>query len=511
MAGDNIKINPLERALSEDINNLQAMQARRRAEMWGLLSSQRGIASSGLSIDTFAKPSTMGLDARPSADPTEILIGAGVLQQFSPTWPSAPGPLESAVRLGILREIKAVSLSGVPNAFDLVEARVVDVVTVSEMRDRFDVPTQTFIPTNFEKQIERQIEFQVVTDSGTVPIFSGDPWVPLYIFMLDGAGEITSMPTPLQWDCRPDLKDIVGDDQIREVASFEAGDAKVTSWALHSQDEGALQTRICGNFHGRIGDQKAWFRADDGFVPSPDNLVTGVGNTLEHFFLCPLKANGVSLFPVTMGSALESTTRGVLMRSGVPGGVAGPDNSGVLTWDPVGPYANFNPVGSHRAVYCGSAYVGQSGLPSDGYVPFSQSSGGRCYIRAVRTGTPPATVKVGFRISGALAAPEDVDVFLAGIVPNGARTAMLQVALYSTGGTGFTQYNFQRLGKTDAWGPFGQLTAGIGPADVHSVEVPVHESTLDGPLAAMSWQLHLQPSGGTPTLSVEIDLMGWSF
>lgn len=46
--------------------------------------------------------------------------------------------------------------------------------------------------------------------------------------------------------------------------------------------------------------------------------------------------------------------------------------------------------------------------------------------------------------------------------------------------------------------------------DKFQFEVPVHESSSLGLLAAQNWDLQLQSFGG-PTVGVQIDVVGWTY
>lgn len=516
MAGDRIQINALERALSEDINDLQSMQARVLNDFLSSLSSVRSISNSGGSDDTQPQSFTMGLDIRTNT--TSMFIGPGVLSQLSATWPAAPGPLESSQRLGIQRGTVTVPLPGTPSVVALLEAQVVDVTTVSSTRDVFDVPTQTFIPTLLVKQNERQIQYQIVTDAN-VPAFSGNPWVPLYAFETDISGEVTVLPGIIFLDCRNDLKDIMGDSELRFTPDIASSGTVVSSWAMHSENEGAGNSLLGGNYLARNGPWKGWLKSLQGIEPTNDALVTNNGNEIQHIYLCPLISQGITVFPVFQsGFAPASASKGLLTRSLQAPAAVGPDNSGIITYDSGDLFQNFDPIPSHRAMYCTTAFVGQGSMAASGYEPFSQSSGGKNLMRTERdvgVGVPNGLVNIGFRALTVLSAFDNVLFDLNGLVPPTARTVTVDVYIFTTGPIlSVVGYAFQMQGTTRDIGPRGQLSL-TGASGIvgnrFQYELPIKSDDDTAPYEAFLWQLAILNDNLDPLVACSIDVTGFSF
>ncbi len=504
MAGDRIQINPLERALSKDINDIQLLQTQMRNDVLGSLSALRGISASGGIFDTFAESSVMGFDMRASANPAEVLIGLGILNQVSFTWPAPPAANESAIRIGINRAVKAVPLPGTPNIFVMLECRVVDVITVSENRDIFDVPTQTFIPTLVTKQVERQVEFQFIEgDSSALPAYSGDPWVPLYAFNTDGSGELPVFPGLFAFDFRKQMQDQIQGSELREIPSFHVGDSEVFNWSCHSPDGGLVAGVIGGNFRGRNGNNQVWLRADSSITPGNDSLTTFPANGVEHLYLCPLISKGITIFPVVYTGGSDVSSKGILLASVVPGDVVGPDNQGVIAYDPGAAFKNFDAIAAHRAVYVTTAYVDQNAF---GYVPFTQSSGGRVLTRNIRTGSPNALISI---LNTGAVAPGTFPFDMGGIVPNGARTVILAVSVVNIGAE-VANYVLKRTGLSQDFGIGSVIDISFFGTTLYW-EVPVHESSADGVLDGMKWEVVTLDAGGTSLNGVAIDVVGWTF
>lgn len=514
MAGDKVVITKLERALSEDINNLQSMSSRQLNDLLALLGAVNTISNSGASVDSAPQSWTLGLDIRPNG--ANITISSGVLSQQSTTHPAAVEPLESAQRLGINRQDTSEAVTGTPNAINLLECRVIDVPTLSEVRDIFNVPTQTFVPTNIVKQVERQIEFQITGASTTqIPAFSGDPWVPLFAFILDGAGEVSSFPTSDFWDMRNGLNELLANIPNRSQTNALVPDAMVSSWALHSRKRltGTLsEYEVGGNFMARIGTHSTWLRSDQGLRPNDGTNVTTVQSTFEHLYLAPLTSNGVTVMPVHQRlTSSEGTTKGILLRSSTSPSASGPSNGSPLFFGLSTFYADFDSVPTHRAVHCGSAYLSPTGL-DDGYVPFTQSSGGRYFLRADRSaGVPPATSKLLDVVSSALGGDTAFPFSFLNVVPANARTAIIEMNIEHDATSSDTfSWNFRRTGETISFGPnFARRT---NPGNVTGVqwELPIHESTLDP--TAKTWELFIHTvSGPAPTITIRLDCVGWNF
>lgn len=507
MAGDRVVINSLERAVSNDINDLQAMAARRFADLVSQLCASRAIVASGGPVDTYVQSCTSGLEARAVGAFIEIL--PGILMQSSLTWPAAPGALESIMRIGMQRSTAVIPIPAVASTFMILEARVVDVTTVTATRDVFDVPTQTFIPTLLNKQIERQIEYQIVQGSTTqLPGFSGDPWVPLFGFITDGAGTVLTLPSAYFWDMRPDFKDLSGDLPARFTPDTDHPETVVECWALHSRTR-AAGFEVGGNYMARTWFGRAWLKADDGALPVADNGVTGLANTQEQLYLCPLSSNGVTIWPIAQIAGLGGTTRGAFVRSFILPGAEGPDNSGAITFDPAGLYGNFDVVPTKRAAYCGTVHVDGTAA---GYVAFTQSSGGKYLSRPIRTSGSPV-VNVANRALAALVGTETHALDLRGIAPACARTLVFEISIETSptgASTDAVLWFLRRNGEATQTWPSGRVDSGNTVIERVQIEVPCHESSLDTLLLAQYWELVIT-AVGSPNCALQIDCSGWSF
>jgi len=182
---DNIQINVRERPLSTDINNLQSMLGRTLLDVLQYAQSFRVIMQPTETMGT--NVILGGLQATPNG--SNISINAGALLQFSASLAPAPGTLDSSYRVGINRIATAVTMPapGV-ETFYLIEAQMVQVTTTSENRDVLNPVTGVFGATLVPKQIERQVQFQLLTGGADAPAPSGGNWVPIAIIRRPAGG-----------------------------------------------------------------------------------------------------------------------------------------------------------------------------------------------------------------------------------------------------------------------------------------------------------------------------------
>ena len=509
--------NSLERALSGDINDLQSLATRQLADVMQFLMAKRNTLLTGGAVDTQPRSVTGGLSIRSVGGGTQIELQVGFLGQFSTTWPAVPAALESAMRLGYNRSPLTLTLPGTPNQAVLLEAQVVDVVTLNTVRDVFDVPTQTFIPTAIDKRIERQIQTQFVEAAfPLLPGFSGNPWVPLFVFNTDGAGQTDLVTTGTNYDFRPDMQDILGGaDQVRGTYSPIQDEGVVAQASLNTSRPGAngdtatgLAT-VGGNFAGRIGDQEFRFRDQAAaVVPFSASGFVLANNTIAHVYLLPLVASGIETAPWNMSAAgIASLRKGVLHLSSVQPANGGRVNSATITPNAAA-FANFDAVPAGRAMYVGSVYGGTAA----GLRYMTQSGAGRALLGVANPGNPLFEV-VNFSFSPGAGGPIVVACNLEDIIPDGARLAILvinaswgsaagdvmEVAVrpgtVSTAAVG-------RLATIDVQPPAGGVAIGS-----MVVDVPVfYEGAVDNDDKQLEIELTI-PSAGNLTLTV--DCIGW--
>lgn len=209
---DNIVINTRERAVSDDINNLQDMQTRTLMEMFrfGLAQNQVGTSVSGTDVRAVVLG---GLTVAPNGG--DVTVQEGILMQDSLTLLPLPGLLDSRYRIG---RLGAPLAAPVPAAegFYLVEVKMVEVVSLSTTRDIFDPGTETFVPTPVDKQTEQVLEATVTFGSLTnAPSPTGGDLICIAIVHKDGGGLIDQVI-----DLRPLRDDVPSDTATRGQPTY---------------------------------------------------------------------------------------------------------------------------------------------------------------------------------------------------------------------------------------------------------------------------------------------------
>jgi len=506
---DAIVFNSLERALSSDINNLQAMATRQLADELQTLFAKRFRVLTGGSDDTLPRSVTGGLAIRTSGGGTQIDLLGGLLAQFNTTWPAVPGPLESAMRLGFNRSVLTTALSGTPNQGILLEARVVDVVTVNTVRDVFDVPTQTFIPTPVDKQTERQVEVQLVEVAlPATPGFSGGSWVPLWGFFSDGAG-LVDLSSGAPIDYRPDMQDVLaGSDQVSGSYSADIAEGVVTQASINTARPTASGdttfTNLGGDFSGRIGTQQYRLRSQGAnVVPLAASGFVPAAATIAHVYLLPLISAGIETAPWMSASA--SILKGVLHLSDVQPANGGRVNSAAITPN-VAAYPNHDPVPAGQAMYLGSVYQGVA----SGFRYMTQTGGGAAILSPSLTplnGVVSATASPGAGGS----AVEALD--LRGIVPDAAR--MVKVLLRGRWGAlvaGSLTVSIESALAAAGAGSVGAMIIEASAADQFNrgelmMDVPVFHDSANNDDKNLEIQIAYTTAG---TWNVDVDVVGWS-
>lgn len=185
MAGsDNILINPFERPMSPDINNLQSMLSRTIAD---LLRYGEMLRVVGTPVDSVRNVVLGGLVVSPSG--SDVSISTGALLQDTGSLAPTPGALDSSYRIAINRSATTMVMPA-PGAdtYYLIEGQMVNTVTVTESRDLLNPTTGVFAPSLVTKQQERRITFQLLTGAADAPAPSGGNWVPIAIVRRPAGG-----------------------------------------------------------------------------------------------------------------------------------------------------------------------------------------------------------------------------------------------------------------------------------------------------------------------------------
>ena len=430
--GDRTQFNTRERALSTDANDLQTVATRMLGDF---LTSMNGSRFFGPSVPIFFRSWSKGLALAPDGG-SGALLSPGVLLQESATWPAAPSSLEGTARLGINRQNLAVPLpSPAGDTYYLLEARVVDVVSLNASRDVFDPGSGNFIPTAVDKQVQRRIETQLVVGTAAdLPAPSADPWVPLYGILIPAGGF-----APLDPNAVVDLRQEWADGQASNEFPFAFGDG----FDVHARfaTANSYHTPVLGNLLGTcdirgFGGSFAYellSRSALAFIaPAEEPGFALAADTMVHYYLCGVNSGSFAVAPreQSVGLGADTLTQGILLASLLAPDPFSRTNAFTLTLPP--PWTNWNAgsVAPGTALYVGGAMVDTLGTS---LVPMEQASNGTAQLMTF----PFDTNAVGLRAlnfaSGAFA-PVALPMSLVGKVPDSVRLVQLQLQGANAGG-----------------------------------------------------------------------------
>lgn len=262
-----MRINTQERAISGDINRLQAFAAKGFNEV---MRHMLLIGTSDPDPSLYAEPSSLttplsaeilrGLCVRPSVGSLNLLIDSGVIFVIDPTY---QGPDDSVC---VPIKTDGVSLPGALvmtanvsgfTRYDVIECRVSSVpITATDNRDIFDPTTGLFTATTVTKEIEQQLEFRVRagTPGGGYPgAVSG--WLPLCVAHVPNGA--TDNDAITFWDVRPLAEDHdVAPFSVDKRPRFEAMNGMLdrtssSTWTLTGFFSGSFKGRRVGGLMRR--------------------------------------------------------------------------------------------------------------------------------------------------------------------------------------------------------------------------------------------------------------------
>lgn len=285
--GDNIVINTRERAVSDDINDLQDVQYRTLMEMFRFGLAQNQVSTSGSGTDVRAVV-LGGLTV--VANGGDVTMQEGVLLQDSLTLVPTPGPLDSRYRIGRLADPLSVPVA-VNEGWHLIEVNMVQETTLSTSRDVFDPGTETFIPQIVTKQTVQTLEatstFGDATNSPS-PTF-GD-LICIAMVHKDNLGVIDQVI-----DLRPLRDDVPSDTYTRGAPTYLRN-----RWARPESGTpsglGYVADRTISWDHEVIGRRRMWMSSEVDGVPTyeafdsaqwatPD-APAATGQRWVHFHMC---------------------------------------------------------------------------------------------------------------------------------------------------------------------------------------------------------------------------------
>jgi len=508
MSEDRVIANTLERATSTDFNVAQAMQARRLGDFVAAAYAdnvvpvpfQNGV---GLSDNNyFPRPVVTGLNVYASSSSSEIYVSPGSLTQYSPPWAPFSGPAWSGTRVppsdiqtGFLRSMTTVpyvSTAGLglsnsaQEAYHLLVARLVEVVSLTSTVSIFDVATQAFVPTTLTKRIELRIQFQWIlgaalnADQTIIPSLDagGPEWEPIAYVAFVSPGGVNSESGANQGKVIDVARRVSGrsgsflgsggSGQNSIVSMPTALFGKLTS-ARSPDYGGAPSSALMGSAVADIDGERAFLSISQDHRQVADVDAVDGSNptdwTLVHYYLCPLQSPTRRRWPMrTVLNVSADVDRSLQSRGIIVGSIIQPTRKRTNSL-PITLYASGTTRGKWGAqstVPAGAAqYIGSGHSYSNGgfnaIYPMVRSAGGSVLYPLGEQNNIVSNQKIRWLcpyvdsiegdslVSGYVVRSTDID--LRDIVPRTATAVHLLFEMLD--GTNFTHWTVEVRNRVD--------------------------------------------------------------
>lgn len=359
-SGDSEVFNTLERAVSGDLNDLQAIAQRNVANILGYYGQSARVV--GVPSDTVRNVVFGGLIASPSG--VNVSISPGALGQNTNTLAPVPGPLDSTYRFARndVATVVAMPAPGVTTYY-LIEAQMVEVVTSSQLRDIYNPTLNVFAPALVTKQIQHHVQFQVVAGNANAPAPSGGNWVPIAIVKRPPGGpavsadDIIDVRPVAEWGRERPSTPVLSKDRQQTAA----GAGITNNILLDVQADGGFGKRAFGVVLGTIDPSTAVYL-------SPTTALAA--STRYYLYLAPWSA--LSLNPRQLNLAGTIAYEGVLVLSDVAPTTSGRNSAPVALPPPFGVV----PAPTSSAYYIGTLFRDSGNA---GFYPFERVNGRQRY------------------------------------------------------------------------------------------------------------------------------------
>lgn len=397
MSDDRVVVHTLEMATSTDQMAIQTMQARRLNEQTAAEYAQHAIPVPNVTgVSTFFAAASVdhrqalvtGLNVYYDS-PTTCIVSPGSLTQPDASWLAATDPV-SAARTGYLRAATTLtypaSASGVVDysvqAWHLLLARVVEVVSATAATKIFNATTQQFETSSQDKRVETRIEFKWVsgqfTDNYTMAFpaltSGGTGWEPIAFVSAATGGTATNNCCRVLDVARRAggvLHEFQSNAYVTTNTIMVGGYASQRLSSAVSPDCGpGTFGGLCGQLLGSHDSERSMFLSSpDGrnrleYEAIDGNPFSGEA-ALVHYYLCPFVSGAYERWPLqTVVNAapltyIRGVKRGLLVASETqPNRVR--SNSATMTLNEAvgyrGKYTNMDPISRGRAQYLCSAH-----------------------------------------------------------------------------------------------------------------------------------------------------------
>lgn len=284
MAGaDNIVFNTREKPISQDWNDVQALDARTLATVLRFWTMSR-LSGLGVAADTETiHPIVNGLQVVPNG--SNVDVQPGFLLQESASISPAPGSLDSPYRVALNHTNLAVTApSPAGNTFYLLEAQMQETTTSTESRAILNASTGNFVATSVAKRKERRLLTQWVTGtSSAYPAPTGGNWGVLAGVFRPAGGGAVSFSHIQDMRLQPDL--LIGEahldrgyrPRVGRVSVDADGDTTVKISADADIRAGATFSERALRLHLRnlLGGSPAGFTPTSALVVDPTTTLSG--------------------------------------------------------------------------------------------------------------------------------------------------------------------------------------------------------------------------------------------
>ncbi len=403
--------NTQERAVSTDINRLQAFKAQDVGELFFQMFDPYGSDDFDAAA-VLTTPSTLeaplraevfnGLLVKPSAASLSLLVDAGVLYAVAPD--SDPdASVYKYVRdagVSVLGTLVMTTNPAGSARIDVVECRINPTPsTVSDSRDIFNATTGAFVPTSVTKETKYVLEYRVragTAGAGYPAAQSG--WLPLAVALVPAGA--TTVDTMTFWDVRP----LLNDREYQPSALYRSVPKTLRSmcwWNPMSGNSVATNLKLRGiheiGFKGRRYGGKLRRGSpgtDDDTVDlllaaNQEAAYTAVGGTNSNIYLCaPYGLPRWARYTDGPTNRVPRSPRGILLlstvqpsESGVAGGaITPPTTMGLVT-----------AFAAADCVHVGTVAYGNIAGAGDQYSGFHRTDDRHTFVASLGRGTNSAS------------------------------------------------------------------------------------------------------------------------
>lgn len=272
--GKQLIINNLERAVSTDINRLQAFAGASTAEVlrWLYTTEAGGTDAGGVAIAPSGLASPLrvcilgGLQVQPQLGTTDTLVQPGLAVVVQPD--AVPDADDSPVKYVVDPGITALgALLLTPNnsgatRVDVVECQVANPVVENDNRDIYNPATGLFTATAVDKATARRMVYRIRTGTPGGG-FPGNAWgwLPLAVVVVPNA--TTSWDTCTVWDVRPLLSDMASTPLVSDGVQLVSQWGHVVADGAARHLSGIVEAVVLGR---RVGGQLAPASVTPGYI-----------------------------------------------------------------------------------------------------------------------------------------------------------------------------------------------------------------------------------------------------